>query len=242
MFDLKGKTALITGSTQGIGFAIAKLLSDNGAKVFIHGGTSIEKCKKASDSVKNSTPVCVNLSEKECADELYKKTGPVDILVLNASVQYKKEWDCFTEDEYDAQFNINLRSTYFLMKKYAQNMKRNKWGRIVTIGSVNQYNNHPMLALYGVTKEAQAKLCRNTAMYLAPFGVTVNNVAPGAIETPRNLSATENSELKKSIESKIPCGYFGRPEDISPIILLLCSEEGRYITGADIVADGGMSL
>ena len=121
-------------------------------------------------------------------------------------------------------------------------MQKQKWGRIVTIGSVNQYNNHPELSLYGVTKAAQKKLVENIAPYLAPDGVTVNNVAPGAINTPRNARALSDEEFNKKIIASIPSGYVGEPRDVAPAVLLLCSNEGRYITGSEIIVDGGMHL
>ena len=89
---------------------------------------------------------------------------------------------------------------------------------------------------------AQLKMVQNIAPQLAPFGVTINNVAPGAIYTPRNEEALSDSEFKHMVESSIPCGYIGKPEDVSPAVLLLCSEESRYITGSDLKVDGGMSL
>ncbi len=242
MFDLTGKTALVTGSTQGIGFAIAKCLSKHGAKVFVHGSSGMEKCKKASEQIENSIPVCANLLKLDDVEGLHEKTGDVDILVLNASIQYKRKWDEFTLEEYDAQMDCNVKSSYLLIKKYSKAMKENGWGRIVTIGSVNQYNQHPELALYGMSKAAQLKLIQNIAPFLAPYGVTVNNVAPGAINTPRNEEALNDKEFKKKVENSIPCGYIGEPEDISPAVLLLCSDEGRYITGTDLVIDGGMML
>lgn len=242
MFDLSGKTALVTGSTQGIGFEIAKCLASHGAKVFIHGGTSIEKCRAASEKIENSVAVCANLLSDSGADELYEATGDVDILVLNASIQYKRKWDEFTPDEFDTQMDCNVRSTYFLIKKYAEGMKKKGYGRIVTVGSVNQYNQHPELSLYGVTKAAQKKLVENIAPSLAPFGITVNNVAPGAIFTPRNEEALSDADFKKRVEEKIPCGYVGEARDIAPSVLLLCSDEGRYITGSEIIIDGGMHL
>ena len=140
------------------------------------------------------------------------------------------------------QINCNLRASYLLMKTYVGGMKKNGFGRIVTLGSVNQYNQHPELSLYGATKAAQFKLVKNIAASLAPFGVTVNNVAPGAIETPRNAAICHDPAQRAAVESKIPCGRFGRPSDIAPAVLLLCSEEGAYITGSEIVIDGGMSL
>ena len=242
MFDLSGKTALVTGSTQGIGFAIAGLLSEHGARVFVCGSENMEKCRAASERIKNSTPVVANLLKEDAADRLYEQTGDVDILVLNASIQYKRDWDEFSLEEYDIQMNCNLKSSYLLMKKYAEGMKKKRWGRIVAIGSTNQYNQHPKLSLYGVTKAAQLKLVQNVAPALAPYGITVNNVAPGAINTPRNEKDLSDADFKKRVEGAIPCGYIGEAEDVSPAVLLLCSEEGRYITGSDLKIDGGMSL
>lgn len=242
MFDLKGKTALVTGSTQGIGFEIARLLSKHGAKVFVAGAESIEKCNVASSKILNSIPVRVNLLNIDEIDKLYEETGDVDILVLNASIQYKRKWDEFTTEEYDIQMNCNVKSSYLLIKKYTEGMKKKGWGRIVTIGSVNQYNQHPELSLYGVTKVAQKKMVENFAPLFAPYGITINNVAPGCIETPRNKEVLSDEAFKQKVIGSIPCGYIGQPEDISPAILLLCSEEGRYITGSEIIIDGGMHL
>lgn len=242
MFDLTGKTALVTGATQGIGFEIAKTLAAHGAKVFAGGGTSMEKCRAACAQIPNSTPVLADLLDKDVAEKLYALTGDVDILVLNASIQYKRPWDAFSDEELDNMLQCNLRSGYDLIKKYADGMKKRGFGRIVTVGSTNQYNQHPELSLYGVTKAAQYKLVQNIAPQLAPFGVTVNNVAPGAIDTPRNDDVLRDPQTRSAVEAKIPCGYVGLPEDVAPAVLLLCSKEGRYITGADIRIDGGMSL
>lgn len=242
MFDLTGKTALVTGSTQGIGFEIARLLAEYGAKVFVHGAKSMEKCIAASNKIPDSVPVRANLLDVDEIDKLYEKTGDTDILVMNASVQYKRKWDEFSMEEYDVQMNCNVKSSYLLIKKYAMGMKNRGWGRIVAIGSVNQYNQHPELALYGITKAAQMKMVQNIAPNLAPYGITINNVSPGAIETPRNEEVFFDNAFKKKIEEKIPCGYIGIPYDIAPAVLLLCSDEGRYITGAEIKIDGGMSL
>ncbi|MBO7292699.1 MAG: SDR family oxidoreductase [Clostridia bacterium] len=242
MFDLTGKRALVTGSTQGIGFDIARTLAAHGATVFVHGARNGEKCAAAAAGIPGSTPVLADLLLPDAADTLYEKIGDVDILVLNASVQYKRKWDEFTPEEYEAQMTCNVRASYFLMKKYAEGMKARGWGRIVTLGSVNQYNQHPELSLYGVTKAAQFKMVKNFASALAPYGVTVNNVAPGAIETPRNESVCHDPEKRAAVEARIPCGRFGVPSDVSPAVLLFCSDEGAYITGSEIVVDGGLSL
>ena len=242
MFDLSGKTALVTGSTQGIGFEVAKLLSQQGAKVFVSGASSEEKCIEASKKIPNSIPVRADLLKDEELDRLYEMTGDVDILVINASIQYKNDWLKITKEEYDIQMTCNVKSSFFLIQKYAPAMKKKGWGRIVTVGSVNQYNQHPELPIYGMTKAAQYKMVQNLAPSLARFGVTVNNVAPGAIETPRNTQALADEDFKTRIENDIPCGFVGTPADVAPCVLLLCSEEGRYITGSEIMVDGGYHL
>lgn len=243
MFDLNGKTALVTGSTQGIGFAAAKCLAERGAKVFVNGATSDEKTRKAAEQIKNSVPVRVNLADSDCAQQLFDKTGNIDILVLNASVQFRCAWDKITSDEFDTQIKVNLKSSLELIQKYVPGMKKNGWGRIVTVGSVQQYKPHKDMAVYAASKAGQMSLVCNLAKQLAPFGITVNNMAPGVIATPRNADALADEEYKKKVLDGIPCGYAGMAEDCAGGgILLLCSEEGRYITGTDLVIDGGMHL
>lgn len=242
MFDLKGKTALVTGSSQGIGKELAKALKDAGAEVFVHGIEMSDKLKRAAEYVKTDKIAVGNFYDKDVADALYNQTGDVDILILNASMQIKKPWDEFTEDEFDKHIMCNLKSSYFIIKKYINGMKKSNWGRIVTLGSTNQYNNHPELSLYGVTKAAQFKMVQNIAPLIASYGVTINNIAPGAIETPRNDAVLSNADFRKKIESSIPMGYVGDAKDMNAAVLLLCSEEGRYITGSEIVVDGGMRL
>ena len=242
MFDLKGKKAIVTGSTQGIGFAIAELLAAQGAKVFVCGGSNSPKTEKAAAAIRGAVPVTVDLLREDCAERMYEITGDVDILVLNASIQYKARWDAYTMEQYEHMMNCNVRSSYLLIKKYTEGMKARSWGRIVTVGSVNQYNQHRELSLYAVTKVAQMKMVKNFAADLAPYGITINNVAPGAIDTPRNAEICANEELRQAVERRIPCGRFGVPRDISPAVLLLCSEEGSYITGTDLVIDGGLQL
>ena len=242
MFDLTGKKALVTGSTQGIGFAIAKCLSKHGAKVFVHGSSSIEKCKKASAQIEDSDYVCADLSKDDCTDKLYQKTGDVDILVLNASVQVRNSWDAITSDDFDFQMRTNFKSSFEAIQKYAKKMKENKWGRIVTVGSVQQYKPHKDMAIYAASKSAQMGLVINLAKQLAPFGITVNNLAPGVISTPRNVEALADKNYSRIVTQGIPVGYVGNAEDMIGAALLLCSEEGRYITGIDLVVDGGMKL
>ncbi len=242
LFDLKGKKALVTGSTQGIGFSIAKCLSDCGAHVFVNGASNEEKVKKAAIKIENATPIMANLADKNDIDKIYAATGDVDILILNASVQIRKRWDEITDDEFDCQVNTNFRSSVKLIQRMAPQMLKNRWGRIITIGSVQQHKPHKDMIIYAALKAAQMNMTMNLAKQFAACGVTVNNVAPGVIETPRNEEALKDKEYSKKVLEGIPMGVAGAPEDCVGAVLLLCSEAGRYITGENIDIDGGMKL
>ena len=166
MFDLKGKKALVTGSTQGIGFAIAERLALQGAEVTVHGSKSLEKCEKAAAEMKANgvattlTTAISDLSKPTGADELYEKVGNVDILVLNASIQYRKKWYEITAEEMETQLQTNFKSSLRLIQLMYPHMKENHWGRIVTIGSVQQYKPHRDMAVYAASKAAQMNLVK----------------------------------------------------------------------------------
>lgn len=241
MFDLKNKSALVTGASQGIGLAIAKALARAGAKVYVNGMNQAKAEKAVLDIPGSALAVC-DLSCADCADRLYEITGEIDILILNASIQYRASWDKITDEQFDEQIAVNFKASLKLIQKYAPHMQKNGWGRIITLGSVQQYKPHKDMLVYAATKAAQENMVRNLAKQLAPDGVTVNNVAPGVIDTPRNEAALANHDYAEQVLAGIPCGYTGVTDDCSGQILLLCSEEGRYITGADIRVDGGMSL
>lgn len=241
MFDLSGKKALITGGTQGIGFGTAKCLSEFGAKVFLNGSNQ-QKAENAVTKIPGAVPAVCDLSLPDCAKILYEITGDVDLLILNASIQYRTPWNQITDEEFDKQTAINFKASLKLIQQYAPYMQKQGWGRIVTIGSVQEKKPHKDMLIYAALKAAQANMVTNLAKQLAPFGITVNNVAPGVIETPRNIEALSDKDYEKQVLSAIPCGYAGAPADCAAQVLLLCSEEGRYITGETIFIDGGMKL
>ena len=241
MFDLTGKTAFITGASQGIGFAIARCLADAGAKVYM-GGSDGEKAIAAAEIIPGAAAAVCDLALPDCAERLYTITGDVDILVLNASIQIRKSWDAITDEEFDRQIAVNLKASVKLIQKYAPHMKAQSWGRIITIGSVQQNKPHRDMLIYAASKAAQLNMVTNLAKQLAPFGITVNNVAPGVIETPRNHDALADEAYRQQVLAGIPCGYSGKPEDCAGQVLLLCSDAGRYMTGENIFVDGGMKL
>lgn len=250
MFNLKGKTALVTGSGQGIGRATAELLAGQGARVIINWASNDAKAAVTMAAVKAAggeyIPWKYDISSASVRQDfeafMAENNMHVDILVLNASVQVRNAWEKITPEEFDKQMYTNFRSSLQLIQACVPGMRAKKWGRIVTVGSVQQSRPNTAMAVYAATKAAQNNLCMTLCGQLAGDGITINNIAPGAVETVRNEQVLADPDYRKMIEDSIPVGFVGRPEDIAPLILLLCSEEGRYITGADIPIDGGMSI
>ena len=240
------KKALITGASRGIGFAIAKRLSSDGYEIFINYVGDDEKATEAKNEIEKTGGIChtakVDLCEKDCAEKLYSATGDVDVLVLNASIQYRNKWNQITHEEYETQMNCNFRSAVFTIQKYAPFMQKNGWGRIITIGSVQERKPHPDMLVYSSSKAALTLMAQALALQMADSGVTVNSVAPGVINTDRNTKALSDVEYAKTVKAKIPMNYWGEADDCAGIVSFLCKDEARYITGQNIFVDGGMGI
>lgn len=240
------KTALVTGSSKGIGRAIAIRLAKDGFKVFVHGASNIAKAEETKAIIEANGGVAEviisDLTDLLSTKELCKKIGNVDVLVLNASLQYRTPWQEITLDACYEQLNCNFVSSMVLIQAAVDNMKKNKWGRIITVGSVQEAKPHPDMLVYAASKAAQTNMVQSLSLQLAKDGITVNNVAPGVIYTDRNVEALSDPEYAKKVASTIPVGFYGEPEDCAGIVGLLCSEEGRYITGQSIFVDGGKSV
>ena len=183
-----------------------------------------------------------DLCELEATARLCEVVKKVDVLVLNASVQYKKPWQEITTEDCQKQLNCNFTSSMMLIQAAVPFMKENGWGRIITIGSVQEAKPHPDMLVYSASKAAQTNMMQSLSLQLAKCGITVNNVAPGVIYTDRNVEALSDPEYAKKVRGSIPVGFYGEPEDCAGIVSLLCSEEGRYITGQSIYVDGGKSV
>jgi NAD(P)-dependent dehydrogenase (short-subunit alcohol dehydrogenase family) len=248
--NLAGRRALVTGSSQGIGRAIALAFAECGADVMVHCARDVAKAEAVRQALEacgvRSGITVADLANPEAAQQLHAETeaalGTVDILVLNASVQIRKAWQEITLDEYRRQLDVNFGACLWLIQKFAPAMQRAKWGRILTIGSVQQARPHPEMLVYSATKAALANLVRSLAPQLARDGVTINNLAPGAIATGRNAEVLADEAYLRKVLAKIPLGYVGESHDCAGLAVILCSEAGRYITGQNVFVDGGMSL
>lgn len=242
----KMKTALVTGSSRGIGRAIAIRLAKDGYKIIVHGAGNIKKAEETKSLIEKIGGVAevliCDLTNLDNTRELCEKISDIDVLVLNASLEYRTPWQQITTTACYEQLNCNFVSSMMLIQASVDNMKKNKWGRIITVGSVQEAKPHPDMLVYSASKAAQTNMMKSLSLQLAKDGITVNNVAPGVIYTDRNVEALSDPEYAKKIINGIPVGYYGEPEDCEGIISLLCSDEGRYITGQNIFVDGGMGI
>ena len=250
IFDLTGKTALITGSSRGIGRALATCFAQAGANVIVHGSCSSKKLDETVSEINklggNVIGIAADLSKNEQVAELITKSskvfGSIDILILNASIQSYMTVEDFEEEEFQREYDVNLKSSFALIKAVLPDMKANNWGRVLTIGSVNQWKQSARLAIYSTTKSAQVNLVMNCAREYAKYGITFNNLAPGVITTDRNVETLADESVRQKLLAMIPSVRFGNPEECAGPALMLCSETGSYITGADIPVTGGMHL
>lgn len=240
------KTAFVTGSTKGIGRAIAIRLAKDGYKVIVHGARNIVKAEETVEEIEKiggqASIIMSDLTDLSKTKELCEKVKDVDVIVLNASLQYRTPWQEITTDACYEQLNCNFVSSLMLIQAVVDNMKRNKWGRIITIGSVQEAKPHPDMLVYSASKAAQTNMMHSLALQLAKDGITVNNVAPGVIYTDRNVEALSDPDYAKKVSDSIPVGFYGEPNDCVGIVSLLCGEDGRYITGQNIFVDGGKSI
>jgi NAD(P)-dependent dehydrogenase (short-subunit alcohol dehydrogenase family) len=250
LFNLKGKTALVTGGSQGIGKAISLALAEYGANLVIIYRSGKVLAEQTAIEIEDMGVIChliqCDLSQldsaKTIAGFLQGNNLEVDILVLNASIQIRKAWNEVTPEEYELQLNTNFRASLFLIQELYPAMQQKNWGRILTLGSVQQIRPHQQMIVYAASKVAQVSMVKSLASQFAAFGVTINNLAPGAMATVRNEEVLTDKNYKALVESKIPVGYVGEASDCASLALLLCSDAGGYITGQDIFVDGGMGL
>jgi len=246
MYSLLGKTALITGASRGIGREFALTLAQCGADIVVNYVSNEQKALEVKEEIESLGRRCLlaksDLSNKNCANEIAQVINKVDILILNASVQYRNNLQNIACEEFDEQINCNFRSAFLLIQKFVPHMIENKWGRIITVGSVQELKPHPQMLIYSSTKAALTLMAKSLAIQLAPYGITVNSIAPGVILTDRNEDVLADEDYRNSTLNKIPMGCFGNTSDLSGMLKVLCTDEGRYITGQNIFIDGAMGI
>ena len=240
------KKALVTGSSRGIGRAIAIALAQDGYEVILHCAGNVAKAEEVKAQIEAGGGVAsiikADLCDLNAARALASQAGNVDVLVLNASLQIPKVWNEISQEECMLQLNCNFASSLLLIQALVPAMQKKGWGRIITIGSVQERKPHPNMLIYSASKAAQTNMVQSLSLQLAKDGITVNNIAPGVIYTDRNVEALSDAAYAQKVTATIPVGFYGEPEDCAGMVRLLCSEAGRYITGQSIYIDGGKGV
>ena len=244
MFDLTGKTALVTGASGGIGGAIATALHGAGATVAL-SGTREAPLRELADSLGDRAHVVLaNLGDPESVAALPKAAaeamGGIDVLVNNAGITRDNLFMRMSDDEWSQVMDVNLTSVFKLSRSVLRGMMKARWGRIVNITSVVGSTGNPGQGNYAAAKAGLVGMSKSLAYEVASRGITVNCVAPGFIATPMTDKLTDDQKAK--ILTQIPAGQMGSPDDIGAAVLYLASPQAGYVTGTTLHVNGGMAM
>jgi dehydrogenase/reductase SDR family protein 4 len=250
MFDLSGKVAVVTGSSRGIGKAIAQQLARAGAKVVI-SSRKADACQAVVDELAaegmESIAVPCNVSNREDLNKLCAAAeaqfGPIDVLVCNAATNpvYGPSID-LTDEAFDKILATNVKGVLWLCNKVLPGMAQRNDGSIIIISSIAATRGSPVLGAYAVSKAAEAQLARNLAVEWGKHNIRINTIAPGLIKTDFAKALWDNPSLLKATEAMTPLGRIGEPDDIAGLAVCLASKAGKFITGQYLVVDGGFTI
>jgi 3-oxoacyl-[acyl-carrier protein] reductase len=244
MFDLTGKTALVTGASGGIGGPIARALHAQGAAVVLSGTRAVALDALAGELGERASTVTCDLADPVAVDGLVAAAealgAPVDILVANAGVTRDNLLVRMKDEEWDAVLSVNLEAYFRLSRAALRGMMRRRWGRVIGITSVVGVMGNAGQANYAASKAGMIGFSKSLAQEIAPRGVTVNCVAPGMITSPMTDALTE--QQREMLKGRIPAGHLGAGEDIAAACVYLASEEAAYVTGQTLHVNGGMAM
>jgi NAD(P)-dependent dehydrogenase (short-subunit alcohol dehydrogenase family) len=240
MFDLSGRTALVTGASGGIGGAIAAALHARGAALILTGTRGAALNAVAATLGGNTRSIAADLAEISEVARLASLVGPVDILVNNAGVSHREPTKVTPDAAWNNVIEVDLGAVFRLCRAILPGMAARQWGRVIAIGSILGETGAAQMGPYVAAKAGLVGLTKSLAAEYAIFGVTVNCVAPGYIRTP--MMDMNSPEMLAQLLARIPVGHFGAPADVAAAVLYLASSEARFVTGATLHVNGGMSM
>jgi glucose 1-dehydrogenase len=247
---LAGKVVLVTGSSQGIGAAIAVRLAQEGADIVVNYHSHPEEADGVKAQItalgRRAVAIGADLGAVASVNQLIADgvtaLGQIDILVNNAGVEKNASFWDVTEHDYDFVLNTNLKGPFFATQAFVKHLQSRKApGKIINISSVHEDLPFPHFTSYCASKGGLKMMTRNLSIELAPFGITINNVAPGAIETPINTDLLNDHAKLGALLDNIPLKRLGKPADVSSAVAFLASSDSDYITGTTLVVDGGLT-
>ena len=252
LFDLTGKVAIVTGSSRGIGRAIADALADQGAKVVI-SSRKVEACVEAAEAINTrhgdgrAVVVPANISSKEelqhLVDETRSQLGPVDILVCNAaSNPYYGPMGGISDEQFRKILDNNIVSNHWLIQMAVPDMIERKSGSIIIVSSIGGLKASPVIGAYNISKAADLQLVRNLAAEFGPKGVRVNAIAPGLVRTDFARALWENPEILKRVTSVAALKRIGEPSELAGAAIFLASDAASFVTGQTLIVDGGSTF
>ena len=246
---LTGKKALVTGGDQGIGQAIALRLAEEGADIVLNYRKNRDGAEDTRGRIEQLGRTAVALQAdvgkvaevRSLVQQAVTALGSLDILVNNAGIEKNAAFIDVTEEDYRAVIEVNLSGPFFATQEFARHRRDAKGGgKVINISSVHEELPFPHFTSYCMAKGGLKMMMRNLSIELAPLGITINNVAPGAIQTPINQKLLSDPKLLNPLLANIPLGRLGQPSDVAGVTAFLASDDAAYITGATIVVDGGL--
>lgn len=245
---LNGKVAIVTGAGRGIGREIAKCLAFKGAVVIVNYNSSVKDAILLVQEINQNggfaEAIQCDISDyenvREMISHIVRKYGKVDILINNAGICRDRLLARMSEEEFDSVISINLKGTFNCIRHVAHFMMMQKWGRIINISSVSGVYGNIGQANYSASKAGIIGMTKSVSKELARYGITVNAIAPGFIESEMTDKLPEN--IKETFKKRIPMGEFGKPVDVANLVVFLSSECANYITGQVLNIDGGLTI
>ncbi len=243
MFSLEGRVALVTGSSRGLGYAMAKALKENGAHVIVNARDPAAVAEAAAKIGAEAMAFDVTDSAiaRKSLEDIVKRHGHLDILVNNAGIQHRRPLVEWQDDDFDRVININLASCFRLSRDAARLMLPNQFGRIINTGSVAAILGRPTIHAYVAAKAGLHGLTRSMAAELGRHGITVNALAPGYFATELNTALLEDKAFTAWVESRTPAGRWAKPEELGGAAVFLASNAASYVNGHVLAVDGGLS-